>query len=207
MQNGTSHEVAMIDPKNAAMLLIDHQSGLFQTIRDIPKTELRRNVSALAKAAELANLPLLTTASMPDGPNGPLIPEVSKDAPWARYIPRPGQINAWDCEDFVKAVAEMGKKQLIIAGTTTSVCMALPSLSARKAGYEVFAVIDASGTYSKEAANITIARMIQAGIVPVDTSVVLAELQKTWHRDDAQKWGELFCMVMPGYELLIECHK
>lgn len=201
-QHGT---ISMIDPQNIAMLLIDHQSGLFQTIKDIPKESLRRNVTALAQAAKLANIPLITTASMPDGPNGPLIPEVSLDAPWAKYVARPGQINAWDCDDFVSAVKQTGKKQLIIAGTTTSVCMALPSLSAKRDGYEVFAVIDASGTYSKEAANITIARMVQAGIVPVDTSVVLAELQKTWHRDDAQKWGELFCMVMSGYQLLVEC--
>ncbi len=202
-----STEVKMINIEDVAMLLVDHQAGLFQTIGDMPMTALTRNVKALALAAHLAKIPLITTASMPDGPNGPLIPEVSSEAPWAKYVPRPGQINAWDCKEFVDAVAETGKKQLILAGTTTSVCMALPALSATRAGYTVFAVIDASGTYSREAMQITVARMAQAGVIPVDTSAILAELQKTWMRPDAEKWGELYCLVMPQYKLLIECAK
>ncbi len=63
-----------IDPANAAMLLIDHQSGLFQTVKDMPMTELRANATTLAKVATLAKIPVITTASVPQGPNGPLIP-------------------------------------------------------------------------------------------------------------------------------------
>lgn len=72
-----------IDPANAAMLLIDHQSGLFQTVKDMPMTELRANATTLAKVATLAKIPVITTASVPQGPNGPLIPEIHEAAPHA----------------------------------------------------------------------------------------------------------------------------
>ena len=149
---------------------------------------------------------MITTASVPQGPNGPLIPEIHRYAPHARYVPRKGEINAWDNPDFVAAVKETGRGTLIIAGTITSVCMAFPSIAAVADGYQVFAVIDASGTYSKMAEEITLARVVQAGVVPMDTAAVASELQKTWHRDDAQQWAEIYTQIFPNYQLLIESY-
>ncbi|MGH9784829.1 MAG: isochorismatase family protein, partial [Terriglobia bacterium] len=169
-----------IDPNDAVMLLIDHQSGLFQTINDMPMPKLRAHAAALAKMAALCKLPVITTASVPQGPNGPLIPEIHENAPHAQYVARKGEINAWDNPDFVTAVKATGRKTLIIAGTITSVCMAFPAISAVQEGYRVFAVVDASGTYSKMAQEITLARVVQAGVVPMDTAAVASELQKTW---------------------------
>ena len=195
-----------IDPSDAVMLLIDHQSGLFQTVQDMPMTTLRSHAAALAKMASLAKLPLITTASVPQGPNGPLIPEILENAPHAKYVTRKGEINAWDNPDFVAAVKATGRKTLIIAGTITSVCMAFPAISAVADGYKVFAVIDASGTYSKMAQEITLARVVQAGVVPMDTAAVASELQKSWNRDDAMQWAEIYTKVFPSYQLLIESH-
>ncbi|MGN7832239.1 hydrolase [Pseudoxanthomonas sp. 22568] len=196
----------ILDPANTAMLLIDHQSGLFQTIGDMPFTRVRAHATALARMATLAGLPVITTASVPQGPNGPLIPEIHAAAPHAQYVARRGEINAWDNPDFVAAVKATGRKQLIIAGTITSVCMAFPSIAAVADGYQVFAVIDASGTYSKMAEEITLARVVQAGVVPMDTAAVASELQKTWHRDDAQQWAEIYTQIFPNYQLLIESY-
>ena len=196
----------IIDPANAAMLLIDHQSGLFQTIQDMPFTEVRTNATTLAKVASLAKIPVITTASVPQGPNGPLIPEIHKYAPHAKYVARQGEINAWDNPAFVAAVKATGKKQLIIAGTITSVCMAFPSIAAVHDGYQVFAVLDASGTYSKMAQEITLARVLQAGVVPMDTAAVCSEIQKTWNRDDAGQWAEAYAALFPSYQLLIESY-
>nr|WP_295380727.1 hydrolase [Pseudoxanthomonas sp.] len=196
----------IIDPANAAMLLIDHQSGLFQTIGDMPFTRVRAHATALAKMATLAGLPVIATASVPQGPNGPLIPEIHAAAPHAQYVARRGEINAWDNPDFVAAVKATGRKQLIIAGTITSVCMAFPSIAAVADGYQVFAVIDASGTYSKMAEEITLARVVQAGVVPMDTAAVASELQKTWHRDDAGQWAGIYTQIFPNYQLLIESY-
>ncbi len=161
-----------IEAADAAMLLIDHQSGLFQTIGDMPMPVLRRHAAALAKMATLSKLPVITTASVPQGPNGPLIPEIHRNAPHAKYVARRGEINAWDNPDFVAAVKNTGKRTLIIAGTITSVCMAFPAISAVHDGYKVFVVVDASGTYSRMAEEITLARVVQAGAVPMDMAAV-----------------------------------
>lgn len=195
----------VIDVNDSVMLLIDHQSGLFQTVGDMPMPELRARAAALAKMATLAKMPVITTASVPQGPNGPLIPEIHANAPHAQYIARKGEINARDNEDFVKAVKATGRKTLIIAGTITSVCMAFPAISAVAEGYKVFAVIDASGTYSKMAQEIT-ARIVQAGVIPMDTAAVASELQGTRNREDAAAWADVYTQVFPAYQLLIESY-
>jgi nicotinamidase-related amidase len=196
----------IIDPNDSVVLLIDHQSGLFQTVGDMPMPELRARAAALAKMATLCKLPVITTASVPQGPNGPLIPEIHENAPHAKYVARKGEINAWDNPDFVAAVKATGRKTLIIAGTITSVCMAFPAIAAVHDGYKVFAVVDASGTYSKMAQEITLARVVQAGVVPMDTAAVASELQRTWHRDDAQEWAKIYTNIFPAYQLLIESY-
>ncbi len=179
----------VIDVNDTAMLLIDHQSGLFQTVGDMPMPELRARAAALAKMASLAG-----------------IPEIHENAPHAKYIARKGEINAWDNPEFVAAVKATGRKTLIIAGTITSVCMAFPAIAAVADGYKVFAVIDASGTYSKMAQEITLARVVQAGVVPMDTAAVASELQRTWNRPDAAEWAEVYTKVFPAYQLLIESY-
>jgi nicotinamidase-related amidase len=196
----------MIDPKDAVMLLIDHQSGLFQLVRDIEQPVLRANVTALAKVAHLAKIPTFTTASVPDGPNGPLIPEIHQSNPDAVYIPRTGQINAWDNPKWVEAIEKTHRKTLIIAGTLTSVCMAFPALSAVVAGYKVFCVVDASGNWSKMATELTTARVVQAGAMPTDTFAVLGELMSTWNRPDAMDFAQVMVDIVPPYRALMESY-
>jgi nicotinamidase-related amidase len=194
----------MIDPADAVMLLIDHQSGLFQVVRDMDPLTLRSNVTALTRVAALADIPTFTTASVPDGPNGPLIPEIHQYNPNAIYIPRTGQINAWDNPAWVDAIKKTKRKTLLIAGTLTSVCMAFPALSAIEAGYKVFAIVDASGNWSKMATDITIARMTQAGVIPIDTFAVLGELMSTWNREDAMDFATVMVEnLLPAYRELI----
>jgi nicotinamidase-related amidase len=197
----------LIDPNDAVMLLIDHQSGLFQLVKDIELPVLRSNVIALAKVSRLAKVPTFTTASVPDGPNGPLIPEIHQHNPDAVYIPRTGQINAWDNPAWVEAIRKTGRKTLLMAGTLTSVCMAFPALCAVVAGYKCFCIVDASGNWSKMATDLTVARVVQAGAMPIDTFAVLAELQSTWNRPDAMEFAAIFAEhVIPGYRALMESY-
>lgn len=197
----------MIDPNDAVMLLIDHQSGLFQLVADMDMLTLRNNVTALAKVAHLAKVPTFTTASVPDGPNGPLIPDIHAANPDAVYIPRTGQINAWDNPKWVEAIEKTGRKTLLIAGTLTSVCMSFPTLSALAAGYKVFTIIDASGNWSKMATDITMARVVQAGAMPIDTYAVLAEIMSTWNRPDAMEFANIMVdHIVPHYRLLNESY-
>lgn len=203
----TAHENVMMNPKDVVMLLIDHQSGLFNLVKDMPVSQLRNNIIALAKVATLLKIPVITTASVPEGPNGPVIPEIQQFAPHVKYVPRQGQINAWDVPAFVKAVEETGRKTLVMTGTLTSVCLAFPAISAVEAGYKVYAVVDASGNWSRMATDLTIARLVQAGVIPIDTFAVIGELQKTWNRPDAMDYANIFGEhVIPNYRLLMESH-
>jgi len=195
----------MLDPDDAVILLIDHQSGLFNTVRDVPIPDLRNYVIAIAKTATLLNIPVITTASVPDGPNGPLIPEIHEHAPHAVYVPRTGQINTWDNPLFVKEIEKTGRKTLIIAGTLTSVCMAFPAVSAVQAGYKAYCVVDASGNWSKLATDTTIARVAQAGAIPTDTFAIVAELMQTWNRPEGSRFAEILAdHVCPEYKCLME---
>src|SRR6266850_1981645 len=195
---------ALMNVDDTALLLLDHQSGLFQTVKDITVAELRANVTALARIATLLKLPIITTASVPDGPNGPLMPETAKLAPHAVYVPRHGEVNAWDNDLFVKAVRETGKKTLIMAGVWTSVCVMFPALDAKAAGFKVYAVMDASGDPSEMASRTTLARFVQAGIVPTSANAVVCEFHRTWNRPEAPQLADLYCMVSPNYRAVIE---
>ena len=201
-------EKVMINPADVVMLLIDHQSGLFNLVKDMPVSQLRNNVIALARVASMLKIPVITTASVPEGPNGPVIPEIQEYAPHAKYVPRQGQINAWDVPDFVKAVEETGRKTIVMTGTLTSVCLAFPAICAYEAGYKVYAVVDASGNWSQMATDLTIARLAQAGVIPVDTFAIIGELQQTWNRPDAMDYADIFGEnILPNYQLLMESHR
>ena len=196
-----------LDPADTVLLLLDHQTGLFQTVKDIPVAELRANTVVLAKIAELAKAPIITTASEPNGPNGPLMPELAQAAPNARYVARKGEVSAWDNADFVTAVKATGRKTLVMAGVWTSVCVAFPALQAQADGYKVYAVIDASGDPSEMASRTTLARLAHAGIIPVTTNVVMGEFQRTWNRPDAARWGALYDELVPNYRAASESYQ
>ncbi|MFL1464035.1 isochorismate family cysteine hydrolase YcaC [Roseococcus sp. DSY-14] len=188
---------------NAAVLLVDHQTGLISgLVRDHTPDEFAQNVGALADTARFFDLPVVMTTSFENGPNGPILPELREKFPDAPLIARPGQINAWDNEEFVKAVEATGRRQLIIAGVVTEVCVAFPALAAVKAGYEVFVVTDASGTFSPAVRDAAWHRMAQAGVQLVSWFAVAGELQRDW-RHDAEGFGKLIAGHLPGYQNVI----
>jgi nicotinamidase-related amidase len=198
---------ALLDTSDTVLLLLDHQAGLFQTVKDISVTELRNNTIMLAKLATLLKIPVITSASEPNGPNGPLMPEIHQFAPHAQYVGRKGEVNAWDNADFVRAVRATGKKTLIIAGVWTSVCVMFPALDAKAAGFKVYAVIDASGDPSELASRTTLARFIQAGVIPTSTNAVLSETHRTWNRPEAGELAKLYGLVAPNYAVVIESYQ
>jgi len=203
----TGGGAALLDASDTVILLLDHQTGLFQTVKDISVAELRANTIMLAKLATLLKIPVIVTASEPNGPNGPLMPEIQQFAPHAVYVPRKGEVNAWDNEDFVKVVRATGKKTLIMAGVWTSVCVMFPALDAKAAGFKVYAVTDASGDPSEMASRTTLARFTQAGVIPTSTNAVLSEMHRTWNRPEAAELGKLYALVAPNYAAVIESYQ
>lgn len=198
---------ALFDAADAVIVLLDHQTGLFQTVQDIGLAELRRNTCVLAKLGALTGAPVITSASMPDGPNGPLMPEIHELAPHATHVPRKGEINAWENELFVQTVRATGRRTLVIAGVWTSVCVAFPALDAKANGYSVYAVLDASGDPSPFASQITLARLSQAGVVPVSTNAVVCEFQRRWNRPNDSEYAKLYVDAAPNYGAVIESYQ
>ena len=194
-----------LDKGNAAVLMVDHQAGLLSLVRDIDPDKFKNNVLALADLAAYFQLPTILTTSFEDGPNGPLVPELKEKLAKAPFVPRPGQINAWDNEDFVKAVKATGKKQLIIAGVVTEVCVAFPALSAIEEGFEVFVVADASGTFDEMTRQAAWNRMTQAGAQLMTWFGVACELHRDW-RNDIEGLGTLFSNHLPSYRCLINSY-
>ena len=198
---------ALLDPSDTVILLLDHQAGLFQTVKDISVAELRANTTLLAKVATLLKIPVITTASEPNGPNGPLMPEIHQAAPHAVYVPRKGEVNAWDNEVFVQTVRATGRKTLIMAGVWTSVCVTFPALDAKAAGFTVYAVIDASGDPSDLVSRTTLARLAQAGVIPTSANAVLSEMHRTWNRPEAAELAKLYALATPHYAAVIESYQ
>ncbi|AZI37335.1 putative hydrolase [Caenibius tardaugens NBRC 16725] len=194
-----------LDRDNVAVLLVDHQTGLLSLVRDFDPDKFKNNVLALGDLAQYFGLPTILTTSFEDGPNGPLVPELKAQFPDAAFIPRPGQINAWDNEDFVAAVKATGKKQLLIAGVVTEVCVAFPALSALAVGYDVFVVTDASGTFNEVTRHSAWNRMTEAGAQLMTWFGVACELHRDW-RNDVEGLGTLFSNHIPDYRNLMNSY-
>lgn len=191
-----------LSKEDAVVLLVDHQSGLMSLVQDFTPDEFRNNVLALADLAKFFKLPTILTTSFEQGPNGPLMPELKEMFPDAPYIARPGQINAWDNEDFVAAIKKTGRKQLIIAGVVTDVCVAFPALSALAEGFEVFVVTDASGTFNLTVRDAAWSRMTQQGAQLMNWFSVACELHRDW-RNDIEGLGSLLANHLPAYKNLM----
>lgn len=198
---------AKLSADQAVLLLVDHQAGLLSLVQDYSPDEFKNNVLALAATGKLFKLPTILTTSAETGPNGPLMPELRQMFPDAPYIARPGQINAWDNEDFVKAVKASGRKQIIIAGVVTDVCVAFPVLSALDEGFDVFVVADASGTFNPAVRDAAITRMAHAGAIITNWFAVACELKRDWRSGDGPgPLAELFGNHIPAYRNLMTSH-
>lgn len=191
---------------DAALLLIDHQSGIMQLVHDYTPAEFRSNVLALAKIGRGFGLPTVLTSSHETGPNGPLLPELLALLPEAPVIRRPGQISAWDNADFVAAVRATGRQKLIMAGVTTDVCLAFPAMQAAAEGFRVYGVIDASGAHDFATQQMAVQRLVAHGVTPVTWLMVAAELQRDWRNDTAAATGRVFHEHLLNYGMLIDNH-
>jgi nicotinamidase-related amidase len=196
----------VLTSNNAALLLIDHQVGLMQLVRDISPEQFRNNILGLAKTAKLFELPVILTTSRDWGPNGPMLPELRKLFPDISVIRRTGVINAWRWPEFREAVDSLDRKKLIIAGLTDSTCLQFPALDAVLEGFEVHGVIDASGAVSKEERESTVSVLSQAGVKVRNWWSVAAELQADWRSDEDKGWpmAMIFREHLPSWGYLLD---
>ena len=184
---------------NAALLLVDHQVGTMNFgLSDIDALHLKNQTLWLAEAAKAFGLPVVLTTSNPDGANGPLFPELTATLPEAPVIDRL-IINAWNDPKFVEAVKKTGRKKLVIAGVTADVCLTFPAIGAVRDGFDVYAVMDASGTMNSHALMASMFRMSQAGVKIANANMVIAELLADWGGKFAMPIGKLYADRVPNF--------
>ena len=187
-------------PSNSALLLIDHQIGTMQLIRNIPMAQAKQMTLALAKAAQILKLPVVLTSSQEDRLQGPLMPELAAMFPgeYAARVKRAGIVDAWQDANFRAAVEATGRRNLIMAGVTTDVCLIYPSIRAVQDGFNVQAIMDASGSPFEMSEDLSRRRMEQAGVVLTTTNTMIAELAQDWSTETGTKLIQLlFAEVLP----------
>ena len=172
---------ALLAPERSVLLLIDHQPFQFSNLHSHDPTLIINNVVGLAKAAKAFKVPtILTTVTEERG--GHLLRGIQDVFPAQKPINRTF-INTWEDERVVEAVRKSGRKQLVIAALWTDICLAMPVIQSLADGYDVFFVTDASGAVSREAHDMAVLRMVQAGAVPVTWIAVMSEWQRDWARE------------------------
>ncbi len=178
---------------NAAMLLIDHQVGTMSWVRSAPLEEIKKYTVVLAKAARALNMPVILTSSMEEQAQGPLMPELQEILPeaFAARVKRFGVVDAMDDENFAAAVKATGRRNLIMAGITTDVCIVYPAITAVQQGYSVQVVVDACGSPTKIADEVALRRMERAGVTLTSTNQLIAELAQKWTTVEGGKLIEI----------------
>lgn len=186
---------------NSALLLIDHQVGTMKLIKNIDREQAAKQSIALAKMARILNLPVVITSSQEERAQGPILPEIAEVLPEAHAarVKRPGVVNAWVYPDFRQAVLATGRKNLIMAGVTTDVCLIFPAIDAAQEGFNVQAVMDASGSPSLLSEEFSRQRMHDAGVVLTATNTLMAEIAQDWSTPAGQQLITLlFTDVFPA---------
>ena len=172
---------ALLTPDRGVLLLIDHQPFQFSNLHSHEPTLIINNVVGLAKAAKTFDVPtILTTVTEERG--GRLLKGLQDVFPDQKPINRTF-INAWEDQRVVAAVKKTRRKQLVIAALWTDICLAMPVIQSLADGYDVFFVTDASGAVSREAHDMAVLRMVQAGAVPITWIAVMSEWQRDWARE------------------------
>ena len=186
-------------PDNSAIVLIDHQVGTLQFVYTMSPDESLRNAVMLAKAAKAYGMPVLLTTSQEDHIQGPTAPALQQVLPEAykNRVKRAGIVNAWADPNFSAAVRATGRKKLIMAAVTTDICLIFPAVSAVQEGFDVLAVLDASGSSYEVQETLARQRMERAGVGLTTTNTVIAELVQDWSTPQGSELIQLLIATVP----------
>ena len=172
--------------------MIDYQPTQVDSIKSMDKDDLVNNIVKTSKVAKLYNLPVvISTVNVESGNSKPTIDEIKEIFPDEKEIDR-STINSWEDDAFRKAVEATGRKKIVMTALWTEACLSFPALDMIKEGYEVYAVADAVGGTSKDAHDLALRRMEQAGVKLIGWVQLACELQRDWAREEtAQEFADI----------------
>ncbi|MDR0933703.1 MAG: hydrolase [Burkholderiaceae bacterium] len=170
-----------LTPQNSILLMIDLQPQMAFGVGNMDRQELKNNVVALAKAAKVFNVPTFITTVETESFSGYTFPELTDVFPSADIYER-SSMNSWDSKKLRDAIKATRRKKLIACGLWTEVCINTAVNSAMLDGFEAYVVADACGGTSLAAHNLSVERMIQAGIRPLSWQQLILEWQRDWAR-------------------------
>ena len=173
---------SLLRPEDSVLVLIDHQPYQLANVNSHDPQMVVNNATALAKAAKAFGVPTILTSVLASR-GGLLFPQITDVFPGQEVIDRTF-INTWEDRKVVDAVKATRRKQLIIAGLWTEICVAMPVIQALGEGWDVTVITDASGAVSVEAHEVAIQRMIAAGANMMTWLALTAEWQRDWARLD-----------------------
>ncbi len=179
LRNGLA---SLLRPQDSVLVLIDHQPYQLANLNSHDPHMAVNNATGLAKAAKVFDVPTILTSVVQDR-GGTIFPQITDVFPGQEVIDRTF-INTWEDNRVVDAVKATGRKQLIMAGLWTEVCVAMPAIQALGEGWDVTVITDASGAVSVEAHQVAIQRMIAAGANMMTWMALAAEWQRDWARMD-----------------------
>ena len=146
---------------------------------------------------------MVLTSSQEDHAQGPLLPELESLLPEEHKarVQRAGVVNAWADAAFRAAVLATGRRNLVMAGVTTDVCLVFPAIDVVREGFNVQAVMDASGSPFEVSEELSRQRMRDAGVVLTATNTLIAELAQDWSSAAGQQLIQLlFTDVLPSMQ-------
>jgi len=173
----------LLRPAESIVVLVDHQPYQFTNLHSHEPQMVINNVVGLAKTAKVFNVPTVLTTVVEER-GGYLIKQLQDVFPEQKPINRTF-INTWEDSKVTDVVKKSGRKQLILAGLFTEICVAMPAIQAIGEGYDVFVVTDACAGVTVEAHEVAVRRMIQVGVVPITWMAVVAEWQRDWARTES----------------------
>lgn len=174
---------SLLTPDNHILILIDHQPQMAFAANSIKTEILINNVTLVARAADLFEVPTILTTVAERTFSGPLFPSVQAVFPDQTPIDR-STMNTWEDKRITDRVNTLGKKKIVIAALWTEVCGVYPVLSALNQGFDVYFITDASGGMTEQIHNDAVQRMIEAGATPITSMQYLLELQRDWARSE-----------------------
>ncbi|MDR3209244.1 MAG: hydrolase [Oscillospiraceae bacterium] len=173
----------LLDPSRAAIAIIDHQPQMYFGVSGTSRGAIVNSAAMLMETAKAFSIPCVLTTVTAKSFSGDMIEELTNIFPGVTPIDRTS-LNAWEDTNFRKAIEGTGKREIILAGLWTEICVTLPALSMRHDGYKVYVATDACGGSCKHAHKAALVRMEQAGVVPITSQQALLEFQRDWNNKD-----------------------